>query len=90
MPVETNGTNAPATRADDLAAFDKLPHVVKELLWYCHTPVDSQEVAWTQRRWTLTPDELREEYENKLTDHKRRVILQHYGRDHPEYKEPKE
>lgn len=86
----SNSHGKDATRVEDFAIFDKLPRSVKELLWEAPDSIASATVRETQRRWSLTPDELCEEWRERLTNYQRNVIRVTYGTGHPPYKEPKE
>lgn len=86
----SNSHGKDATRVEDFAVFDRLPRSVKELLWEAPDSIDSFTVAQTQRKWSLTPTELYEEWHERLENYRRNVIRVAYGIGHPQYKEPKE
>lgn len=86
----SNSHGKDATRAEDFAIFDKLPRSVKELLWEAPDSISSANVAHTQRKWSLTPTELYDEWYERLENHRRNVIRIAYGTGHPQYKEPKD
>lgn len=82
----SNSHGADGSRVADFAIFDKLPHSVKELLWYAPDSLSSAQVRQTQKQWSLNANELYEEWFERIENYRRRVIVASYGYGHPQYK----
>lgn len=82
----TNGTGADTTIAQDFRHYDQLPPKVKA--FYMHAPFNSfaSTALGIQRKWTLDEDELLEEMQERMDRHVQRMVLETYGREHPQYR----
>lgn len=83
-----NGSGAAADRKYDLAVFDALPHSVKEVLWYALPNLSSATVERTRKQWSLSPAELREEWENRVREYVLTECRITYGSQHPQARKP--
>lgn len=84
----TNGVGAEASIAQDFAYYDRLPKAVKE--FYQNAPFNSfcLTAIKIQRQWTLDPDELLEEMQERMRTYQNRMTYETYGPDHPQYRKP--